>query len=171
MNEITGEVQAVLASVRGALDASLEALGARMTEDLISHIEKDFYEADTPNVYQRRRDNPQYGVSIIDTQNISAKVKNGSLEFDYEPSGYHALYGAGISGDSLISRLEHATYDWQRQRPYVPRPFFTNFMQEEFEGRLAAQHLTKALKTALLPLGIEIEGELTIERDGTEPVF
>ena len=185
MNEVKQEFEKLMTWIDAAIPGVLQRTGEQMREDLRRHIQDDVYDQWNPTRYLRRADNPSLGTPLIDVDtNVNIEVKGHTLVLDYEPDGYNSAYVAGkdyipLNGNALIATIERGqfgvresnadlVYDWQK---VPPRPFFSNFLQEEIDGQQAARYFSEAMTLALGALGVELVGEFNIERDGTEPEF
>ena len=126
--------------VSRATEYGLKALASELTPALQRHIQSDVYAAYTPELYQRRYDNPQYGRSIYSEKNMSWDLVNRSggqrsVEFTYEPNGRNTHYPNSdyyLDGDSLITVLqEDRGYLWLKSGSIgKERPFWRNFVDE-----------------------------------------
>lgn len=134
----------------------LGMVGSEMMNDLQKHINDDVYSKYSPKSYPRRKDHPEFGTPLDSEKNFSIHAKNNILEFDYNPDGTHkgkmkdALDFDGdpdsdsaneplkphpVHGDVLINRIQTGKgYDWKESME--ERPFWSNFVEEEFNGKL-----------------------------------
>ena len=164
------EVQTAVSIIRGNIPFVLNMVGSELIKDLQSHIEKDVYDAYDPRAYPRRKDNPKFGTSLVDKKNFYAMAKGEYLEFNYYPDGTHRgtrkdtlgyadsesrtdgdipIKPNPVHGDVLINRIQTGKgYDWNADNPDdgpPPRPFWNNFVEEEFNGKLV-QHFNHAVR-------------------------
>ena len=126
--------------VSRATEYGLKTVASELTPALQRHIQKDVYEAYTPEQYQRRYANPQFGRSIYSEKNMSWNIVNRSggqqsVEFTYEPNGRNTHYPNSnyfVDGDSLITVLqEDRGYLWLKSGSIgKERPFWRNFVDE-----------------------------------------
>ena len=125
--------------VSRATEYGLKALASELTPALQRHIQKDVYEAYTPEQYQRRYNNPQYGRSIFDAGNMNWNLTRiggrDGVEFTYEPNGRNTYYPNSdyyVDSDSLITVLqEDRGYLWFNGGGIgTKRPFWNNFVDE-----------------------------------------
>lgn len=129
--------------------ASVE--GLRMVEsqfyaDLERHIQKDWYEAwGEPKQYERRTDDPSLGPPLGDFSNMNSEIKGLTLTFDYFPSGKHSNgEWNNHNGDEIIKIIQmnegwsYPVNEDRQKRMIMPRPFWNNFVEEEFNGQAFA---------------------------------
>lgn len=122
-----------------AANYGLKTVASELAPALQRHIRKDVYEAYTPQRYERRFDNPQYGRSLNDIGNMNWNLtRNGgmeSVEFTYEPNGRNAHYPSARywgDGDTIIDVLQNDRgYLWRNMDGIgKERRFWDNFVDE-----------------------------------------
>lgn len=150
----------VLNTIVGEIAAALPNVMNNARDTLKKHIDEDVYEAYTPEVYRRRSDNPDMGVSLGAQAyqepytkvippaggNVGGKLVITSKLY-YNPSGEHKypIWSSGsgkrpkwvlnLDGNELISRIEKKSpaYNWGQDK--VPaRPFWQRFVDEMVDG-------------------------------------
>ena len=154
---------------RKNVDVVLNVIGGELVHDLQKHINDDFYKQYQPKSYPRRKDHPIFGTALDSEKNFDTNVKNGVLEFYYTPLGFHTgklrdtldfdedryspsewnrpIKPKPIHGDKLINRLEKGEfYDWAPHH-FPERPFWTNFVNEENNGKLISHFNTAVRNT------------------------
>lgn len=104
---------------------AVAAMEAPLKDDLAVHIEHDVYDAYTPKEYPRRRDNPDFGIPLIDMDaNVTYYNKvdgptffdvGGGLSFSYKPDGSH-------SGTTADLPNESDNYDADNPESIKPKP-------------------------------------------------
>lgn len=150
------------------VQGAVAAMEAPLKDDLALHIEHDVYDAYTPKEYPRRRDNPDFGIPLIDMDaNVTYYNKGAGFTFSYMPDGSHSgttadlpiesdnydAYHAEpikpnpVHGDKLIERIETGRgYDWKfKGKGPGKREFWQKFVNEEMDGRMA-QHFANAMR-------------------------
>lgn len=128
---------------------ALENVGSTMRESLKQHIHSDWYvKWGEPKVYKRRTDNPSLGTPLGSDENIITVVdpRTRTLTFGYRPKGEHQDAGwYSYDGDAIISMIEEGKSSplWmfepgedQHQREIMPRPFWSNFLNEMQNGKI-----------------------------------
>lgn len=129
---------------------SAAAIGLRMVEsqfytDLQRHIQKDWYEAwGDPKMYVRRTDDDALGTPLGDMEENAARyssIDGLTLSFIYSPTGQHDNSAWSlVDGDKLIEIIQtNSGWKWKpdkdsKKRTIMPRPFWNNFVEEEFNG-------------------------------------
>lgn len=140
---LEGDVAAQRKGIEAAANAGLRSVESQMYVDLQRHIRDDWYRPwGPPKEYERRTDNDSLGTPLGDPANMDSTVTGLSLAFVYSPSGEHAVpeWSNTASGDKLISILQTAD-GWRypptedrKGREIMPRPFWNNFVREQFGG-------------------------------------
>lgn len=123
--------------------------GLRMVDNefhtnLAKHIREDWYEKwGPPKIYERRTDDNSYGTPLgdMDRPNMDSDLKKRRLTFVYSPSGEHEYDDwHSVDGDQLIKIIQD-NRGWEFKPNYdlsgrkiMERPFWNNFVEEEFNG-------------------------------------
>ena len=143
--------------VNSAMAAAMPGVASVMENKLREQITRDVYAKWMPSVYERRRDNPQLGTSLIDKSVIDAVPDGDSARLTYEPVGDQYQWDNPLDGDALIERIETGRgYEW----PVNPgkRPFWDNFVKELIDNGAAAKALVDGMNAADRELGVTLEG-------------
>lgn len=112
--------------------------------NLAKHVHEDWYKKwGPPKEYERRTDEETLGTPIgsMDPPNMDSNLKKRQLTFIYSPSGEHKYEGwHSVDGDQLIKIIQD-NKGWEYEpnfdkegRKIMPRPFWNNFVEEEFNG-------------------------------------
>jgi hypothetical protein len=145
--EIYKDFREELKSINAQIPKALERVGSEMIYNLQEHIQKDFYDAFTPEAYERRSNNPWHGTPMIDESNMSVFVKGKQLDFSYLPDTVHEYYDAWIEdrpnrgfhplarpSDDLIKWAQH---EHKLKNGVIPaRPFWNNFVEDQIHNRI-----------------------------------
>lgn len=122
-----------------AANYGLRTVAGELAPALQRHIRKDVYEAYTPEQYQRRVDNPQFGQSLFDVGNMNWSIHRSGrmerVEFTYEPNGRNAHYPSARywdDGDTIIDVLQNDRgYLWRSMGGIgKQRRFWDRFIDE-----------------------------------------
>ena len=121
--------------VNEGITYGLRSLSSELTPCLQRHIQKDVYDAYKPEDYERRHDNPSYGMSLYDKDNMGLKLTAKGIEFTYTPNGKNSHYPDSpyySNGDAIIDVIQSDhNYLWRKEGNIgVKRPFWNNFVEE-----------------------------------------
>lgn len=123
------DLKAFQLELRQKMIKGLPHVREEMLEHLRARILADVYKKYTPSVYPRRKDNPEFGPSLIDFdaggRGIYGQVRNigninddatwAEVGFNYQPSGDHSGTTADLPVDSDY-------YDADNSKPLKPNP-------------------------------------------------
>ena len=147
-DELRHDIEKETIRIDKNIQPALKVIGSEMALNLLSHLQKDWYDAWQPVNYQRRAmTNPKE--SIMSTDNISIETTRNSLIFDYSPKGNDSEkweYPEGRvvkNGDELINIIQY-NRGWDKPEPSIgrggatigERPFWNNFVSEQEDGRI-----------------------------------
>lgn len=149
IDSIDKDFDAVMKEIDNAVNYGLEVVGTEMKASLRVHIMDDVYDQYEPEVYKRRVDYPEYGVSMMDSGNIEEQIENGRLHFSYVFSGLNTEFkGAPYyrQSDKIIKAIQDGVnYPWNEKIEIEPRPFWDNFVSDMFDEGLAEKYLVQAM--------------------------
>lgn len=140
LENIEKDYEAFMPRVDKAIEAGLFAVANDMRASLIQHVEDDVYAAYTPISYKRTYE-------MKDRDNIDTDVNGRRLVLTYqfdtesEPPYY-------TNSDDVIRAIQdgkaHGNYLWNvYKRSIKPRPFWDNFVAEQFlDGKAEESFVT-----------------------------
>lgn len=182
------EIKDEIAKIEKQIPKALENVGSEMIESLSRHLDEDFYNQYSPVAYRRR-----YTEGLRKRENMVAKVKEKTLQFEYKPSGkptgtlgdtlnwsedlenwlmqFHKtattpIFSPAHEGDELIvwGQKKHEIGKYE-----IPaRPFWNNFVEEQKNGGII-----NAFTVGMLPKYAVIKGDEgnDVEFDGGESLL
>ena len=125
--------------IRDAAFLGLVAVGDSMVSNLQYHIQRDVYNAYSPKSYPRRRNNPRFGVPMIDKSNMEPTVdaRRLRLTFIYNPKGEHS----GLIRDAQDFMIREGS-------DIVENPFYINRENEKIKPKpVSGDKLIKRIQT------------------------
>lgn len=168
IDSIDKNFDAVMKEIDNAVNYGLEVVGTEMRGSLQVHIMDDVYEQYEPEVYLRRVDYPEYGVSMMDSSNIEEQIENGRLHFSYAFSGVNTAFeGAPYykQSDKIIKAIQDGVnYSWDVD--IEPRPFWDNFVADMIDKGMAEQYLVKAMN--YYDDRLQVKGDGKVIKDGND---
>lgn len=138
IESIKSDYDDFLLKTKKATQYGLKALTSELIPTLQKHIVEDVYIAYSPEAYERRYDNPQFGRSLYSEKNMNYDfIYNGGqgVVFNYEPDGKNNHYNGSpyyADGDSIIKTIQEDRYYLWLDNAGIgaKRPFWDNFVNE-----------------------------------------
>ena len=186
------DIKQFQSELRNMMIKALPEVREDMKEALKRHIETDVYSYSN-KAYPRRKDNPQFGPSLIDFDTRGQMTPIGDIDanatwavvgFNYTPDGSHSgttadldpsskYYDADnpraikpnpVHRDALIRRIETgAGYDWKTK--VKPRKFWQNFINEMTETDALEDSFVRWLSLQDKEILVEADGGVIREAD------
>lgn len=124
LENIEKDYEAFMPRVDKAIEAGLFAVANDMRASLIQHVEDDVYAAYTPISYKRTYE-------MKDSDNIDTDV-NGRrlvLTYQFDTESKKPYYK---NSDDVIRAIQDGYYLWNGTEEIPLRPFWENFIKEQF---------------------------------------
>lgn len=157
MESLDADLNASVLDIARQCGNGTKALASALMNRLSAHIASDVYGVyPNPKSYPRRVEYPNFGPSLMDSENMEVRTGNLFAELVYNPSGRHSgkmgdalnaekdgsaenmkpLKPHPVHGDALIERIQTGVgYDWKLPEDFPGgRPFWNNFVNEMENG-------------------------------------
>ncbi len=138
--ELYRDLREEVKKINSRIPNALNRVGSEMIYNLQEHIQKDFYDAYEPKEYERRRENPEHGLSMMERESYFTEIHGKTMVFHYIPNTSHKLYETWDrfplprDPDDLIEWAQHSHSMGHSMIP--ARPFWNNFVNDQLNGRI-----------------------------------
>lgn len=132
LETIDDDINAFMPRVDKATTAGLKAVASDMKASLIQHVKDDVYAAYSPLDYERTG-------AMVANSAFDYDIAGGTLVFSYsfDTKSEQPYYAAS---DDVIAAIQDSKYLWNVRKRKIPeRPFWDNFVKEQFlDGKAEA---------------------------------
>lgn len=164
LENIEKDYEAFMPRVDKAIEAGLFAVANDMKASLIQHVENDVYDEYKPISYERT-----YEMKNRDNMNTDVNGRRLVFTYQFDTESNPPYY---TNSDDVIRAIqdgkEHGRYLWNvYKRPIPPRPFWDNFVAEQFLDGKAEESFVAGINARYRDLDAKVTAGAT-KLDGNE---